>query len=121
MEGVPRPRNEEEVLREFETSASRERKNATNRRLDLLLLQIAFGMFFLQQWAGQNSISYYAPTIFKSIGLKGTSVGLLASGIVRPALVSFPPLSCSSSIALPISLSSLLQYGIVKIVATSTL
>ncbi|KAL7412364.1 putative high-affinity glucose transporter of the major facilitator superfamily [Mrakia frigida] len=52
---------------------------------------IAFAMFFLQQWAGQNSISYYAPTIFKSIGLQGTSTGLLASGI----------------------------YGIVKIVATS--
>jgi type IV secretory pathway TrbL component len=42
---------------------------------------IAFFTFFLQQWAGQNSISYYAPQIFKSIGLTGTSVGLLASGI----------------------------------------
>jgi hypothetical protein len=52
---------------------------------------IAFFMFFLQQWSGQNSISYYAPTIFKSIGLKGTTTGLFASGI----------------------------YGIVKIVATS--
>ncbi|KAL7410405.1 putative high-affinity glucose transporter of the major facilitator superfamily [Mrakia frigida] len=52
---------------------------------------IAFGAFFLQQWAGQNSISYYAPQIFSSIGLKGNSVGLLASGI----------------------------YGVVKIVATS--
>ncbi|KAL7416371.1 sugar transporter [Mrakia frigida] len=52
---------------------------------------IAFAMFCLQQWVGQNSISYYAPIIFKSIGLKGRSVGLLASGI----------------------------YGIVKIVATS--
>lgn len=52
---------------------------------------IAFAMFFLQQWAGQNSISYYAPQIFSSIGLQGVSVGLLASGI----------------------------YGLVKIVATS--
>jgi hypothetical protein len=52
---------------------------------------IAFTMFFLQQWAGQNSISYYAPQIFASIGLKGVSVGLLASGI----------------------------YGLVKIVSTS--
>jgi hypothetical protein len=50
-------------------------------------------MFFLQQWGGQNSISYYAPQIFKSIGLTGTSVGLLASGI----------------------------YGIVKIFATGAL
>ncbi|CED83916.1 sugar transporter [Phaffia rhodozyma] len=42
---------------------------------------IAFACFFLQQWSGQNSISYYAPTIFQSIGLRGTSVSLLASGI----------------------------------------
>ncbi|KAK4684872.1 MFS transporter, SP family, sugar:H+ symporter, partial [Tremellales sp. Uapishka_1] len=52
---------------------------------------IAFLVFTLQQWSGQNSISYYAPTIFKAIGITGTSTSLLASGI----------------------------YGIVKIVATS--
>lgn len=76
---------------------------------------IAFAVFFLQQWSGQNSINYYvrsarpfssarrvadlsrsppllkAPTIFKSIGITGVSTGLLSSGI----------------------------YGIVKIVATS--
>lgn len=52
---------------------------------------IAFVIFTLQQWSGQNSISYYAPTIFQSIGLKGSKTGLLASGI----------------------------YGIVKIVTTS--
>lgn len=52
---------------------------------------ISFAMFFLQQWSGQNSINYYAPTIFESIGIKGTTNGLLTSGI----------------------------YGIVKIIATS--
>lgn len=52
---------------------------------------IAFFMFFFQQWSGQNSISYYSPKIFSSIGIKGTSTGLLASGI----------------------------YGLVKIVATT--
>ncbi|KAM0746263.1 putative high-affinity glucose transporter of the major facilitator superfamily [Meredithblackwellia eburnea MCA 4105] len=52
---------------------------------------IAFFMFFFQQWSGQNSISYYSPLIFQSIGINGTSTGLLASGI----------------------------YGLVKIVATS--
>lgn len=30
---------------------------------------IAFVVFTLQQWSGQNSISYYAPIIFQSIGL----------------------------------------------------
>ncbi|XAO26425.1 hypothetical protein I312_105262 [Cryptococcus bacillisporus CA1280] len=52
---------------------------------------IAFVVFTLQQWSGQNSISYYAPIIFQSIGIRGSKSGLLASGI----------------------------YGIVKIVATS--
>ncbi|WVN87388.1 uncharacterized protein L203_102567 [Cryptococcus depauperatus CBS 7841] len=52
---------------------------------------IAFVIFTLQQWSGQNSISYYAPIIFQSIGIRGSKSGLLASGI----------------------------YGIVKIVVTS--
>jgi MFS transporter, SP family, sugar:H+ symporter len=30
---------------------------------------------------GTNSINYYAPQIFKSIGLKGTSSGLFATGV----------------------------------------
>ncbi|KAI9635769.1 sugar transporter [Dioszegia hungarica] len=42
---------------------------------------IAFVIFTLQQWSGQNSISYYAPTIFKAIGITGSSTSLLASGI----------------------------------------
>ena len=52
---------------------------------------LSFVIFTLQQWSGQNSISYYAPIIFQSIGLKGPRTGLLASGI----------------------------YGIVKIITTS--
>ncbi|WOO76572.1 Quinate permease [Vanrija pseudolonga] len=52
---------------------------------------MAFVIFTLQQWSGQNSIGYYAPIIFKDIGLVGPSTGLLASGV----------------------------YGLVKIVATT--
>ena len=52
---------------------------------------IAFFIFFLQQFCGQNSVGYYAPTIFQSIGFTGTSVSLLATGI----------------------------YGVVKVVATT--
>ncbi|TFK45780.1 general substrate transporter [Heliocybe sulcata] len=52
---------------------------------------IAFVIFLLQQWSGQNSVSYYAPQIFQSIGYTGTANSLLASGI----------------------------YGIVKVVATA--
>jgi len=42
---------------------------------------IAFFIFFLQQFCGQNSVGYYAPTVFQSIGFTGTSVSLLATGI----------------------------------------
>jgi len=52
---------------------------------------IAFWIFFFQQFCGQNSVNYYAPRIFQSIGYQGTSNSLLASGI----------------------------YGIVKVVATT--
>ncbi|KAH7925774.1 general substrate transporter [Leucogyrophana mollusca] len=52
---------------------------------------IAFVIFLLQQWSGQNSVGYYAPQIFTSIGYSGTTNSLLASGI----------------------------YGIVKVIATA--
>ncbi|KAF8835225.1 general substrate transporter [Paxillus ammoniavirescens] len=52
---------------------------------------IAFVIFLLQQWCGQNSVGYYAPQIFTSIGYSGTTNSLLASGI----------------------------YGVVKVIATS--
>jgi len=52
---------------------------------------IAFVIFLLQQWAGQNSVNYYAPQIFAAIGYTGPKNSLLASGI----------------------------YGVVKVVATA--
>jgi sugar porter (SP) family MFS transporter len=42
---------------------------------------IAFVIFVLQQFSGQNSVSYYAPQIFQAIGYTGTTPSLLASGI----------------------------------------
>ncbi|KAL6710505.1 hypothetical protein ACN47E_008553 [Coniothyrium glycines] len=38
-------------------------------------------LMFWQQWTGTNSINYYAPQIFKQIGLVGTSSGLFATGV----------------------------------------
>ncbi|KAL8277929.1 hypothetical protein RQP46_009748 [Phenoliferia psychrophenolica] len=83
--------NDTRVIEEIEeiTAAIKEERDATegasikevwakgNRKR----FGIAFMMFFFQQWSGQNSISYYSPLIFKSIGITGTSTGLLASGI----------------------------------------
>ncbi|KAH8091809.1 general substrate transporter [Cristinia sonorae] len=51
---------------------------------------IAIVIFVLQQWGGQNSVNYYAPQIFASIGYTGNANSLLAAGV----------------------------YGIVKVVAT---
>jgi sugar porter (SP) family MFS transporter len=37
---------------------------------------------FFQQWTGINAILYYAPSIFKSLGLTGNTTSLLATGVV---------------------------------------
>ena len=37
---------------------------------------------FFQQWTGINAILYYAPTIFKDLGLSGNTISLLATGVV---------------------------------------
>ncbi|KAF9068739.1 general substrate transporter [Rhodocollybia butyracea] len=50
---------------------------------------IAFVIFLLQQWSGQNSVSYYAPQIFASIGFTGNKNSLLASGVVATSLFIF--------------------------------
>ncbi|KAF2439199.1 general substrate transporter [Karstenula rhodostoma CBS 690.94] len=48
-----------------------------------MFYQSSFGvlLMFFQQWTGTNSINYYAPQIFQSIGLKGSSSGLFATGV----------------------------------------
>jgi hypothetical protein len=38
-------------------------------------------LFFWQNTSGINAINYYSPTIFKSIGVKGTNASLLTTGI----------------------------------------
>jgi hypothetical protein len=58
---------------------------------NLIRFVIAFVIFLLQQWCGQNSVGYYAPQIFASIGYTGNKNSLLASGV----------------------------YGVVKLVATT--
>jgi len=42
---------------------------------------ISVGLMICQQMTGTNAINYYAPQIFKNLGLSGTSVGLFATGI----------------------------------------
>ncbi|EME50424.1 hypothetical protein DOTSEDRAFT_162477 [Dothistroma septosporum NZE10] len=47
---------------------------------------------FFQQWTGINAILYYAPQIFKGLGLSGNTTSLLATGVVGIAmwLATFP-------------------------------
>lgn len=42
---------------------------------------ISIGLMICQQMTGTNAINYYAPQIFKNLGIKGTSTGLFATGI----------------------------------------
>ncbi|KAH6897734.1 sugar transporter [Coprinopsis sp. MPI-PUGE-AT-0042] len=66
-------------------------KEAFTGKGNFIRFVIAFVIFLLQQFAGQNSVNYYAPQIFASIGYTGRKSSLLASGV----------------------------YGIIKVVATA--
>ncbi|KAJ7129870.1 general substrate transporter [Mycena crocata] len=86
-------------LAEIESAIAEERaardglgwKEAFFGKGNFIRFVIAFFVFFLQQWGGQNSVGYYAPQIFASIGYTGAKNSLLASGV----------------------------YGVVKVVATA--
>jgi hypothetical protein len=97
-----RPTDDLEVLHELaEIEAAIEEEREVRKDLgwkeaffgkgNFIRFVIAFVIFLLQQWSGQNSVSYYAPQIFASIGFTGNKNSLLASGV----------------------------YGVVKVVATA--
>jgi len=44
---------------------------------------------FFQQWTGINAILYYAPQIFKALGLGGNTISLLATGVVGIVMFLF--------------------------------
>ncbi|KAJ7931540.1 hypothetical protein B0H13DRAFT_2247595 [Mycena leptocephala] len=54
-----------------------------------LLYRVAVGTLtmFFQQWTGINAILYYAPAIFKSLGLTGNAISLLATGTMFLATI----------------------------------
>lgn len=53
-------------------------------RTPTLLRRVMIGSLtmFFQQWTGVNAILYYAPTIFQNLGQTGSTVSLLATGVV---------------------------------------
>lgn len=50
-------------------------------------------LMFFQQWTGTNSINYYSPQIFQSVGLSSASAGLFATGIYGVVKVVFTSLA----------------------------
>ncbi|SPO29133.1 probable quinate permease [Ustilago trichophora] len=52
------------------------------KRKDLVRrLAFASSLFAFQNGTGINAINYYSPTVFRSLGITGTSTGLLGTGI----------------------------------------
>lgn len=60
---------EAQVEEEQEVRASVGWKDAFFGKGNFIRFVIAFTIFLLQQWAGQNSVGYYAPQIFTSVCL----------------------------------------------------
>ncbi|KIY46566.1 general substrate transporter [Fistulina hepatica ATCC 64428] len=86
------PTTSDAVMAEFaeiEASIDQERKAREGVNLRQAILAkgqwirfvLAFVIFLLQQFCGQNSVNYYTPQIFEAIGYTGTTAKLLASGI----------------------------------------
>lgn len=48
---------------------------------------VATVTMFFQQWTGINAVLYYAPTIFKQLGLGSNETSLLATGVVGIAML----------------------------------
>lgn len=65
----------------FQQECCKYKELFTQRHL-LKRLSVACFLQFLQQFTGINAIIYYAPKMFKAIGLNGNSVPLLATGVV---------------------------------------
>jgi hypothetical protein len=55
------------IAEERKSRASLGLREAAFGRGNFIRFLIAFFIFFLQQWCGQNSINYYAPQIFTSV------------------------------------------------------
>ncbi|QSZ32260.1 hypothetical protein DSL72_001834 [Monilinia vaccinii-corymbosi] len=74
-----------EIIADFhgkeKLSLLRQVKLTISHKASLYAVSMAAILQFWQQWTGTNSINYYSPQIFSTVGLTGTSAGLFATGI----------------------------------------
>lgn len=56
-------------------------REATSTRKMLYRSSLPFILMAFQQWTGVNSMNYYSPKIFESLGMKGSRANLLGTGI----------------------------------------
>lgn len=85
------PQDNEEVLKEFsEIRASLEEELAATEgvtwkeaisKSNRYRFFLAFCLMFWQQFSGTNSIGYYAPQIFQTVGVSSTNTSLFATGV----------------------------------------
>ena len=71
---------------------SHQLKAVCENRKSFYRCSLAIILMFWQQWTGTNSINYYSPQIFASIGLQSQSAGLFATGIYGVVKVFFTAL-----------------------------
>lgn len=86
----------QEIVADFEgkekLSLTQQLRLAFSSKQMLYQSSLAVILMFWQQWTGTNSINYYSPQIFKSVGLASSSAGLFATGIYGVVKVFFTAL-----------------------------
>lgn len=86
----------QEIIADFEgkekLSLTQQLRLAFSSKQMLYQSSLAVILMFWQQWTGTNSINYYSPQIFKSVGLASSSAGLFATGIYGVVKVVFTAL-----------------------------
>ncbi|POS73597.1 MFS quinate transporter [Diaporthe helianthi] len=86
----------QEIVADFEgkekLSLAQQLRLAFSSKQMLYQSSLAVILMFWQQWTGTNSINYYSPQIFSSVGLASSSAGLFATGIYGVVKVVFTAL-----------------------------
>lgn len=104
-----RPIDDEKVLLEFseivedfrgrnKLSLAQQARAIFESKSVLYPVCMALALNFFQQWSGTNSINYYTPQIFATIGLPTTTAGLFATGIYGVVKVVMTALALSFAV-----------------------